>query len=56
MPVMPPIRNVARKPKTNLIGTVKSIEPHHMVAIQLKNLMPVGTAISIVISMKKPST
>src|SRR2546421_12174574 len=53
---MPPIRKVARKPKTNLMGTVKSIDPHHAVAIQLKNLMPVGTAMSIVINMKKPST
>ena len=40
----------------NFIGTVNSTDPHQQVAIQLKNLMPVGTAINIVINMKKPST
>ncbi len=56
MPVRPPIKNVAMNPKTNFIDTVNSIEPHQAVAIQLKNLMPVGTAISIVMIMKKNST
>ena len=50
------MRNVARKPNANFIGTVNSTEPHHVVAIQLKNLIPVGTAMSMVINMKKPST
>ena len=54
--MIPPMRKVARKPNANFIGTVNSIDPHQAVAIQLKNLMPVGTAMSIVMSMKKPST
>ena len=53
---MPPIRNVARKPNANFMGSVNSTDPCQAVAIQLKNLMPVGTAISIVITMKKVST
>jgi glyoxylase I family protein len=53
MPVMPPIKNVAMNPKANFIGRVNSMEPAQAVAIQLKNLIPVGTAISIVMTMKK---
>ena len=34
------------------IGVLNSTEPPHIVAIQEKILMPVGTAITIVASMK----
>ena len=34
------------------MGALNSTEPPHMVAIQLKILTPVGTAITIVASMK----
>ncbi len=51
-PVMPPIRNTSRKPTAISIAVVKVIAPRHMVATQLKILMPVGTAISIVMIEK----
>ncbi len=35
------------------MGSEKSIDPLPAVAIQFKNLIPVGTAISIVMTMKK---
>ena len=35
---------------------MKTIEPRHSVASQLKILMPVGTAITIELIMKKAST
>ena len=35
-----------------IIGALNSIEPPHIVAIHEKTLMPVGTAIVIVASMK----
>ena len=44
-PVRPPNRNVTRKPTENSIGVSNVIWPFHIVPIQLKNLMPVGTAI-----------
>ena len=52
MPVTPPTVNRKRKPKANIIGVLNSIEPCHIVAIQLNILIPVGTAITIVASMK----
>ena len=56
MPVMPPIKKVARNPKANFIGVLNSIAPSQAVPIQLKNLTPVGTAIAIVSAMKSVST
>ena len=44
MPVTPPKRNTIRKPTANSIGVSNLIEPRHIVPIQLKNLIPVGTA------------
>ena len=44
-PVRPPNRNVTRNPIANSIGVSNVSCPRHMVPIQLKNLMPVGTAI-----------
>ena len=41
----PPNRNVTRKPIAKSIGVSKLIWPRHIVPIQLKNFMPVGTAI-----------
>ena len=40
--------NIATKPIANIIGVFRLIEPPHIVAIQLKILTPVGTAIRIV--------
>jgi len=40
------------KPTANSIGVEKRIEPPHMVAIQLKILMPVGTAMTMVAAVK----
>ena len=37
------------------MGVSKLIEPRHIVATQLKTFTPVGTAISIVVYMKKSS-
>ena len=51
-PVNPPMVNTKIKPTANNIGVSKVIEPCHMVAIQLKILTAVGTAISIVAYMK----
>ena len=52
MPVTPPTVNSQMKPTAHSIGVLKSMEPPHMVAIQLKILMPVGTAMTIVAAMK----
>ena len=43
-PVMPPNRNVIRNPIEYSIGGSKVSWPFHMVPVQLKNLIPVGTA------------
>ena len=43
-PVTPPSRKFIKKPSENSIGVANVIEPPHIVAIQLKNLIPVGTA------------
>jgi hypothetical protein len=40
------------KPLANSIGTVSTISPPNIVAIQLKILIPVGTAIIIVAAVK----
>ncbi len=47
--------NRTRKATANIIDVVKRIEPPHMVAIQLKILMPVGTAISMLAAAKTKS-
>ncbi|MCB5283329.1 hypothetical protein BJQ89_03096 [Arthrobacter sp. ES1] len=56
MPVRPPNRKVARKPRLHNIGVSKVIDPRHMVPIQLKNFTPVGTAINMVINEKNGSS
>src|SRR5688572_20421853 len=45
-PVNPPSKKTFIAPNTNNIGTEKRIFPSHKVAVQEKNLMPVGTATS----------
>jgi hypothetical protein len=40
------------KPIANSIGVLKLIEPPHIVAIQLKIFIPVGTAMIIVAAVK----
>src|ERR671928_2255925 len=49
MPLIPPSVNIVMKPSANSIGVVRWITPLHSVASQEKILMPVGTAISIVV-------
>ena len=44
--------NRKMKPTANSIGVLKVMEPPHMVAIQEKILMPVGTAMTIVAAVK----
>ena len=56
MPVTPPMRKAKRKPIQNSMGVVNVSCPCHMVPIQLKNLMPVGTAISRLRKEKKGSS
>ena len=51
-PVTPPTVNRKMKPIANSMGVRNSMEPPHIVAIQLKILMPVGTAITIVAAVK----
>ena len=52
IPVKPPRVNKNIKPTANNIGVRNSIEPPHIVAIQLKILIPVGTAIIMVAAVK----
>jgi hypothetical protein len=52
IPVNPPKVNKKIKPKAKSIGVLKVREPPHIVAIQLKILIPVGTAIIIVAAVK----
>jgi len=53
IPVKPPTVNKKIKPIANkLLVLFKSILPPHKVAIQLKILIPVGTAIIIVAAVK----
>jgi hypothetical protein len=47
---------VIKKPTANSIGVSKVNWPFHMVPIQLKNLIPVGTAIRYVMKEKKGSS
>ncbi|MNI97736.1 hypothetical protein D3C73_1564380 [compost metagenome] len=47
-PVTPPMVKVGIKPTANKFGVVKRTCPPHIVNSQLKILIPVGTAISIV--------
>ena len=51
-PVTPPIVNKNKNPQANNMGVLNSILPPHNVAIQLKILIPVGTAIIIVAAVK----
>src|SRR4051812_31166738 len=55
-PDRPPNRKVSRKPTANSIGVSKVSCPFHMVPIQLKNLMPVGTAIRKLVNEKNGSS
>jgi hypothetical protein len=52
IPVNPPKVNKKMKPIANNIGVFNWIEPPHIVAIQEKILIPVGTAIIIVAAVK----
>ncbi len=52
----PPSRNVTRKPTLNSMGVSNVTWPRHMVPIQLKNLMPVGTEIRNVMTEKNGSS
>jgi hypothetical protein len=53
---MPPITNVTMKPRDHSTGTVNRTRPPYIVNNQLKTLTPVGTAMTIVITPKKPLT
>src|ERR1700736_5147741 len=44
-PVTPPSRKFTRKPSENGAAVGTEMDPRHIVAIQLKNFPPVGTAI-----------
>jgi hypothetical protein len=50
--VTPPTVNRNKNPNTNNTGVCNRIIPPHKVAIQLKILIPVGTAIIIVAAVK----
>jgi hypothetical protein len=52
IPVNPPKVNKKINPLANNIGVFNTIEPPNIVAIQLKILIPVGTAIIIVALVK----
>jgi hypothetical protein len=52
IPVKPPNVNKKIKPLANNIGVLSTIVPPNIVAIQLKILIPVGTAIIIVADVK----
>ena len=51
MPERPPITNIEMNPSANSIGVLKWIRPSHMVASQLKTLIPVGIAIRSVVTI-----
>src|ERR1700756_1703367 len=55
-PVSPPMRKAKRKPIEKSMVVLKTIDPRHRVPIQLKNLMPVGTAMSSDSNEKKGSS
>jgi hypothetical protein len=52
IPVKPPKVNRKMNPFANSIGVFNTILPPNIVAIQLKILIPVGTAIIIVAAVK----
>jgi len=52
IPVRPPNVNKKIKPLANNIGVFNTMLPPNIVAIQLKILIPVGTAITIVALVK----
>ena len=52
MPVTPPTVKRKRNPKAQSIGVLNSMEPPHIVAIHENTLTPVGTAMTMVASMK----
>ena len=56
MPVMPPNRNVTKKPIVYSIGGSNVSCPRHIVPTQLKNFTPVGTAIRNVMNEKNGSS
>ena len=56
IPVTPPNKKTTRKPIANSIGVSKVSLPRHIVPIQLKNLMPVGTAMRYDIRLKNGSS
>ena len=49
MPLIPPRVNIVMKPSANSSGVLRWITPRQSVASQEKILMPVGTAMSIVV-------
>ena len=51
IPERPPITNIDTKPRANSMGVAKWIRPSHVVASQEKTLIPVGTAISSVVTI-----
>ena len=51
MPLIPPRVNIVMNPSANSSGVLRWITPLHNVASHEKILMPVGTAISIVVSI-----
>src|SRR6476620_7031951 len=51
IPERPPITNIDTKPSANSMGVFKWIRPSHVVASQEKTLIPVGTAISSVVTI-----
>src|SRR6266516_4306658 len=51
IPDRPPITNIDTNPSANSIGVEKLIRPSHIVANQEKTLIPVGTAISSVVTI-----
>src|SRR5436305_11464781 len=55
-PDRPPSRNVVMKPSAHSIGVSNVSCPRHMVPIQLKNLIPVGTAMRNVRNEKNGSS
>ena len=51
-PLRPPMMNSQMNPTAKSMAVLKSIEPRHIVAIQLNILTPVGTAIAMVVRAK----
>ena len=51
IPVIPPIVKVMTVPNAKIMGVLVTIDPPVIVASQLKILIPVGTATSMVVSI-----